>query len=166
MLTICFADQCSGEASQRRSTRDRHFKEFTATCEPSPSGSPRILCYLRIRFRSEAHRCLDSRLSILAEFYLFQPEDLGICSNRMEAIGIPVPRTCRNSATGRRHYGIGCQERRTLPRVIASSYIEGSSSSPSRVLVHRGCSERSSRFLCLSDARPFLFGTPAGCGTR
>ena len=147
MLTIFFTDRCSGEASRRCSTRDQHFKEFTATCEPSPSRSPRDLCYLRFRLRSEAHRHLDSRLPILAEDNQLKPEDLGICSHRVEAIGTPVPRACGNGATGRRHYGIGCQERRTLPRVIASSYIQGSSSSPSRVFVHRGCSERSSRFL-------------------
>jgi len=103
-LTIPFTGQCSRETSQGRPTRDCYFKELTATCEPSPSGSPRIMRHLRLRHRSEADPPLDSCLSILAEVHQFQSEELGVDINRVEAIGTSVHRTCRGSPTGHRHH--------------------------------------------------------------
>lgn len=103
-LTIPFTGQRSRETSQGRSTRDSYSKELAATCKSSSPGSPRVVRHLRLRRRSAANRPLDSRLSILAEVHWFQSKELGIDSDRMEAIGTSLPRTCRGSPTGHRYH--------------------------------------------------------------
>ena len=73
MLTMCFTDRRSGETNEGHSKRGCDFAEFAVACKPSPSGSPRVMRHIvRPRYRSEADRLLDPRLSILAEIHQLQ----------------------------------------------------------------------------------------------
>jgi len=100
-MMTCFTDRRFREASQRRSARDRHSKKFVATRKSTPSGSPRIVRRPRIRCQSGTDRGVDSRLPILAEGHQLKSDELGIDSNRMEAIDASMPRTRRGGPTGR-----------------------------------------------------------------
>ena len=70
---MCFTDRRSGETSEGHSKRGCDFEELAAACEPSPSGSPRVMRHIRLQYRSEADPLLDPRLSILAEVHQLQP---------------------------------------------------------------------------------------------
>jgi hypothetical protein len=97
VLTRPFAGRRSGETSQRHSTRDYFLEERPTTCEPSPSRGHRAVRHLHLQYRSPTDHLLDPRLPILAQSDQFQPQELGIDRQWLEAIGPIVSRTRRGS---------------------------------------------------------------------